>query len=52
MGRNNKEFYKERVMDYSFNPKTGKNHPIVESGEGANAATYTKLNETMKDSKK
>ena len=43
MGRNNADFHKERVMDYSVHPKTGKMHPIVELGTGPNAATYTKL---------
>lgn len=43
MGRNNADFNKERVMDYSVNPKTGKLHPIVERGNGYSAATYTKL---------
>ena len=49
MGRNNKDFNTERVMDYSVNPKTGKMHPIVELGTGSNAATYTKLNKTEED---
>lgn len=51
MPRNNKDFHKERVMDYSVNPKTGKMHPIVESGTGPNAATYTKLDKTEEDKK-
>jgi hypothetical protein len=49
MPRNNEDFHKERVMDYSVNPKTGKMHPIVESGKGPNAATYTKLDKTEED---
>lgn len=52
MGRNNADFDKERIMDYSVNPKTGNMHPIVESGEGPNAATYTKLDKTEKDTVK
>lgn len=43
MGRNNKDFHEETVMDYSVNPKTGKMHPIVQAGDGPNAAVYTKL---------
>ena len=49
MPRNNEDFHKERVMDYSVNPKTGKMHPIVETGEDWRTATYTKLDKTEND---
>jgi hypothetical protein len=52
MPRNNADFHKETVMDYSVNPNTGNMHPIVESGEGYNAAVYTKLDKTVKDKAK
>ena len=45
MGRNNKDFHdaKERVMDYTVNPNTGKVHEVIQKGDGYNAPVYTSL---------